>query len=541
MSSADLSDPSSRRRVSAWLPIWLPTWLAEILLALGGGVVWAFAFGREGMLLLPWVALAPLLLLLGRRRPWLLGLVWGLATWCTAIPWIVRVLRVYGELPWLVAGLCLLLLAAYLALYPALFAVLGARLWRPGATLGSGETRSPVLLPLLGLPALWVALEWLRTHLFSGFPWNLAGYAWVEVPGALPLSAWIGVFGVSYLVLFANTGIALAVDRWRWEPAAVGLLLPLVLLAAGSRWGSGAPLFTGPEPDPVRLIQPNIENQLRPETGTVQANTRKVLAMAEEVCESGALVVLPESSFWPHVFATDGSLRWELRRIVDRGRCSLLFNSIEPVDRPESSGGGFYNSVYLLDAEGLQGRYDKRHLVPFGEYVPLSGVFAFLDTIARNAGAFVRGEEIRLLDWGKERLGSAICFEITFPGDVAELVQAGATVLVTVTNDAWYGDSWAPWQHLRAARFRAAESRRPLLRAAITGVTALVASDGSVRGSVDLFEMSVIRGRVSGRIDLSPASRWPWATPLLCTLLALCTLAFGIIQGRSRRERLQVE
>ena len=523
--------PESARAAPSWTRGILP----PLLLAVGGGVVWGFAFARQGMLVAPWLALAPLPLLLGRRRPALLGFVWGVATWLTAIPWIARVLHLYGELPWALAVFCLLLLAAYLALYPALFAGLGARLWRPDSRTTPARRRD-TLLPLFALPALWVALEWLRAHLFSGFPWNLAGYAWVEVPGALPLSAWVGVYGISYLVLLANTGVALAAERRRWEPAALGILLPLVLLAAGGRWGAGHPTYSGPEPEPVRIVQPDIENELRPEAETVQANYRKVLRLLEASCEPGALVVLPESSFWPFVYARDARLKWDLRRRLEAGRCSVLFNSIEPVgeggEEPSVASGGYYNAVYLLDPSGLRGRYDKRHLVPFGEYVPLSGVFSFLEAVARNAGGFVPGDAVTLLPWQEERLGVAVCFEIIFPADVAELVRAGATVLVTVTNDAWYGDTWAPWQHLRAARFRAAESRRPVLRAAITGVSALIASDGSLRASVDLYRESVIRGRVVGRLDLSPVSRRPSLVPLLCSVLAALALASAIITGR---------
>jgi apolipoprotein N-acyltransferase len=529
--------PLAQRRPSPEPTRSVPSWarraLPSLLLAVGGGVVWAFAFGRQGMLVAPWLALAPLPLLLGRRRPTLLALLWGVTYWLTAIPWIAYVLRRYGELPWALAVFCLLLLAGYLALFPALFAGLGARLWRISPARRGGTFVASLLVPLFALPALWVALEWLRAHLFSGFPWNLAGYAWVEVPGALPLSAWVGVYGISYLVLFANTGVALAVDRRRWEPAALGVLLPLILLAAGGRWGAGQPLWTGPEPEPVRIVQPNIENELRPQAATVTANYRKVLRLLDDSCEPGALVVLPESSFWPFVYARDAQLKWDLRRRLEAERCSLLFNSVEPVgERGAGASGGYYNSVYLLDPSGLRGRYDKRHLVPFGEYVPLSGVFSFLDAVARNAGGFVPGDAVTLLPWGRERLGVAVCFEITFPADVAELVRAGATLLVTVTNDAWYGDTWAPWQHLRAARFRAAESRRPVLRAAITGVSALIRADGSLLASVDLYRESVIRGRVQGRLDLSPVSRRPWAVPLLCSVVAALALGFAIIPGR---------
>jgi apolipoprotein N-acyltransferase len=204
----------------------------------------------------------------------------------------------------------------------------------------------------------------------------------------------------------------------------------------------------------------------------------------------------------------------------------VLFNTTDK--RPE----GYYNSVLLLDREGVRGRYEKRHLVPFGEYVPLARAFFFLDKIARNAGAYVAGREVDPLPWGDQRLGPAICFEVIFPGEVAEQVRAGATMLVTVTNDAWYGDTSAPRQHFRAVRFRAAESRRPFLRAAITGISAVIERDGSVRERLGVGEEGILRARVHGRSGLSPYSRWPWLVPSSAVVVALFAIFLARRRGR---------
>jgi apolipoprotein N-acyltransferase len=195
-------------------------------------------------------------------------------------------------------------------------------------------------------------------------------------------------------------------------------------------------------------------------------------------------------------------------------------------------GNAFYNSAFLLaPGDAPVARYDKRHLVPFGEYIPFKGLFSWMDKLARNAGDFLAADRLTLLPWGGERLGMAICYEIVYPGEVAELARSGATILVTITNDAWYGDTAAPWQHFRAARFRAAENRRPLLRAAITGVSALVAPDGSVRAQLGVFKQGVIRGWVIGHTGLTPYARRPWLVPLLCTVIAV----FGLYFARRRR------
>jgi apolipoprotein N-acyltransferase len=500
--------------------------LLRLALAVGGGAVWGLAFGRDTWEVASWAALAPLALLLGSpgRRGWLFLLGWlhGLAAWLAAVPWIVPTLRTYGAMPLPLAVVSVGLLAAYLALFHGAFAALGAGLWRRRGAAGA-------LLALLALPALWVALEWLRGVLFGGFPWNLAAYAWLGVPGALPVTAWIGAWGVSYLVVFSSTGLALAVGRRAPEWLAAGVLVPLLVLAAGARWGSGEPAaHRGLPPaagEPVRLLQPNIPNLTAFDWERVAANYRQVLAMSRRACTPGALVVWPESAAWPYSFADDPSFRRDVEGLAARGGCTVLFNSIHP------HGGSSFNSAFVVSPSGEATRYDKRHLVPFGEYVPFAGVFGFVDKLARNAGDFLAAEKLTLLPWRGERLGMAICYEIVFPAEVAEAVRAGATILVTITNDAWYGDTAAPWQHHAAARFRAAESRRPLLRAAITGISGVVAPDGAERARLDPFTRGLIEARVVGRRDLSPFTRAPWAVPAGCTVVALGAL---VLAGWSR-------
>jgi apolipoprotein N-acyltransferase len=489
------------------------------LLAAVSGVLWGLCFSREPLSVASWFALAPLMLMLSWPRPGRLGWVHGLAAWMTSLYWIGPTLQTYGEMP-LALGVALnVLLAAYLGLFHAVFAWLGSAVWQ----------RWP-WGRLLVLPALWVALEWLRTYLAGGFPWNLAGYAWVDVPGALPLSAWIGAYGISFLVVLAGASVAASIQRRRWEPAAVGLLVPLLLMPFAARWSlrrdAAEVREAGGFGRPVRLLQPNIPNLTSIDTAAIVRNYRKVIDQSLESCQPGSLVIWPESATWPFLYGRDPRLDEDLASLVDRG-CTVLFNSSHPV------GESFYNSAFLLSASGPAARYDKRHLVPFGEYVPFRGVFGWMDKLARNAGEYRRADETVLLPWGGDQIGMAICYEVVFPEEVAEIVQSGATILVTITNDAWYGDTWAPWQHFRAARFRAAENRRPLLRAAITGVSAYVAPDGSVLAELGVFREGIIRARVLGEKDLTPFTRLPWLVPGLCSVAAALAVYF------SRRRRRQ--
>ena len=486
-------------------------------LAALGGILWGLCFGRQPLLVASWVALTPLLLLLGQPRAGALALLHGLAYWLTSLYWIAPTLETYGQLSSWLAVVLMVLPAAFLGLYHGLFGWLGSRLWRRG-----GWTSA------LGLPALWVALEWLRTHLLTGFPWNVAAYAWVAVPGALPLASWGGAYGVSFLVLLANVGWARSVTRRSPRPGIFASLVCLLLLGLGGRWSLGGEEPHGESGLPVKILQPNIANLVEWDPVQVGLNYAKLMRLSRAACEteSGTLLVWPESAAWPYVFERHAFLRQDLQSLAESG-CPVLLNTVS------ETAGSFFNSALMVTAEGVAGRYDKRHLVPFGEYVPLARWLPFVGKLARNAGDFSPGVGSSLLPWRGERIGAAICFEVIFSSEVAASVREGATVLATITNDAWYGDTSAPWQHFRAARFRAAENRRPLIRAALTGVSGLIAADGSVRARLAVGEEGVIARNVSGRKDLSPYTRFPWAVPAACSLLA----AFAIFRAAGDRRR----
>jgi apolipoprotein N-acyltransferase len=520
-------DPVPRRR-SSWL------WAG---FAVASGVVWGLCFGARPQSLVAWVGLVPLVLLLSHPRAGRLGFLHGLAAWMTSLYWIVPTLETFGKMPFAAAVPLTALLAAYLSLYHAAFAWLG----RP-----IGLRFRPFAAMLL-LPSLWMALEWARTYLGGGFPWNLAAYSWVGVAGALPLSAWIGAYGVSWLVVWVATGVALSLARRRsgegsgparrsWQPLLAGLALPLLLLPLAGRWSlrraAAEGAYAAQAGLPIRLLQPNVPDLVDPDPATVLRNHDKVIGLSLAVCQPGTLVVWPESAEWPFVLHRDPILDRDVARLLARG-CTLVLNS----EAPAAGAGESYNSVFLLapggpleTAEMPEMRYDKRHLVPFGEYVPFRWAFFFVDKLGRGIGSFTPGERVALLPWRGEQLGPSICYEVVFPQEVAEMTRAGATILLTVTNDAWYGDTAAPWQHFRAVRFRAAENRRPFVRAAITGISAVVAPDGSVEAELGPFQQGVIRATVAGETGLMPYTRWPWLLPAFASAAALV----GVYASRRR-------
>ena len=477
-------------------------------------------------MLLPLAAAVPVFAIAavpgGSLRRLLLGWLHGLVAWLVAVPWIASTLEIYGGLPGFASALLLGLLALYLGLYHGLFC------WLAGRLLARGDA-----LSLLLAPAVWVALEWVRGLGPSGFPWNLLAYAWVDVPGALDATRWIGSWGLSFLVAATGFALFLLVDRERRRGAAAALVAVAAILSI-ARWTN----LDGPPGDErrfdVAVVQPNIHMATAAmvdggpddQFADLASNQERLFALSREACEPGRLVVWPESAGWPYQVERDGVFAGDLEEVV-AGGCSLLLNSAR-WDRsaPEERA---FNAAYLLTPGSGRARrqtYDKMHLVPFGEYVPFGRHLPAVRQLARQAGGFSPGDEVRLLDADGAVLGVSICFEIVFPEQVAARVRRGANLLVTITNDSWYGRTWAPHQHLRPARFRAAENGRPLVRAAITGISAVIDRRGRVLADSPIDEAMVMRAEVVPLGGMTPFARAPLLVPLLCVALA----AFAILR-----------
>ena len=487
------------------------------LSVLSGGLL-SLAFPGTGDLgWLAFFALIPLLVAI-QGRPWrnagVLGFLAGLVFWLATVSWIAPTMVRYGDLPWPLAGLILLGLAAYLALYPAVFCVLLSR-----SRLCSGA------LYVVTAASLWVVLEFLRTFLFTGFPWNLLGYSQHRNIPLIQVAAVTGVYGVSFVVMAANAALATMFLTWKDWPrllAALGTAGLLLTVAVG--YGKLSPLAADAKPAiPVALVQGNIEQDVKWDLAwqgrTLGIYRDLTVAVARE---QPRLVVWPETAV--PFFLREDVRRTEVERLARQTATYLL------VGAPDRDDGRPRNSAFLVGPEGrILGRYDKRHLVPFGEYVPLRRLLPFVNALAAGViGEDVPGREATVFSTSIGRFGVIVCYEAIFPDEVREFFLEGADFLVNITNDAWFGRSAAPAQHLAMAVFRAVENQAYLIRAANTGISAVVAPDGRVVRSSGLFTREILSAGITPRSAVSFYTRYgnlfAWGTVGVALAVAIASL-----------------
>lgn len=468
-----------------------------------------------------WAALTPLLVTLARQpvprtpRAFRLGLLAGAAAFGGTVYWTPSVMQTYGgvNLPLAVAlgGL----LVAYLALFPALFAVLQAR-----ACAAFGRRA------LWLAPALWVATELLRRYAFSGFPWVLLGYSQADVVPIVQLASVAGVYGLSALVASVSAALAsgfLTEGRRRLLAPAVAV----ACVAAVAAWGSWrvrqGSLVSAGEPLSVALVQGNILQDQKWDPSHAGRILETYLDLTRGAAERGArLVVWPESAT-PFYFEYEPAGNAAIRELVRDTGISLLFGSDQYDPGPPPK---WFNSAFLLDPGGaVAGVYRKMRLVPFGEYVPLRRLLFFAAPLVEAVSDFSPGEEPVVLPVGRHRMSTAICYEVVYPDLVAASTERGSQLLSTITNDAWYGHSSAPHQHFWQAAVRAVEQGRYLVRAANTGISGIVDPYGRVVARSGLFEQAVLQGTVrflDGRTVYGRTGDvFAWA----CAALALLALA----------------
>lgn len=454
-------------------------WRILTISALSGFLL-ALAYPRPDFTAIAWIALVPLCLTF-RERPFWSGFTAGVVFFALVLYWLNIVMVTFGHLHPLLSFFCYLLLVAYLALYFA------------GVTWGANYLQQRLKLSTaLTFPVLWVASEYLRAHALSGFPWALLGYSqqgWLEIIQSADL---FGVYGISYLLALVNVTVALMVralyDRHFMPRAAV--TAAIFLFGANLLYG-----YKVLRQDPAHreenltttLVQGNIDQAIKWDPAFVRSTVDRYrdlsLSAAREY--KSELIVWPESAT-PFYFQDKGPLNDEVRNVAINSHAALIFGS-PAYEKREDGRWHFLNSAFLLSPEGeTLGRGDKVHLVPFGEYVPLKAILPFVNKIVEGIGDFSAGT-VQTLRFGSHRLGLLVCYEGIFPELARAYVNQGSDLLVNVTNDAWYGHSSAPYQHLSMARFRAIENRIWLVRAANTGISAFIDPTGSIGGATPIF------------------------------------------------------
>ena len=486
---------------SAWLLVSLSS-LLQILI-----------FPLPGLYVLSWLAFAPLLVALLCARPagplevegsvklqaanpgqaFLLAYTSGILWYAGTCYWIYDTMHQYGGLNKPLALLALFLFCLYLALYHGLFGLL--------LSLSVRSDRDN-RLALLAAPFLWVAVELARTRI-TGFPWNLLGTAQVDNISLSRITAWTGVYGVSFEIMLVNVAVAAAflVPRKKRSTLLIASLAAAAVLQAGRL--VDAPALRADHA--ALLVQENIPVDETWTRDVFERALRELTDLSVKAAASGSttapvsasgkvdLIVWPESP--APFFTSDPLFRDPVSEMARATHTWVVTGAIgtAPGIQNGSPTSRVFNSAVLVSPSGdWTARYDKVHLVPFGEYLPFPKLFAFAGGLTKEVGEFERGRTREPLVAGDKKLGVFICYESVFPGEVRQFANQGAQTLVNLSNDGWYGDSGAYAQHLNQTRMRAIENDRWILTATDTGVTASIDPYGRIAARLPRKERSAL-------------------------------------------------
>jgi apolipoprotein N-acyltransferase len=474
---------------------------------------------------LAWFFLVPLLLSIRGKKgkdAFLLGVFSGVIAYLGLIYWVVVAVHRYGNIPLPLAIPILLLLVIYLSLY-----------WGAFAFLASYVREKSEWIALLAFPALWVGLEYLRSFLLSGFPWALVGYSQYLNTPIVQIADITGVYGVSFLLILCNTLFFLWIVRWRGRKrvSLQGTIFAMVLVAVACGygfWKLHTPL-TSNKGLTVGVAQGNIEQDVKWDKGFQKETLGIYRKLSVELRKaSPQLVIWPETAV-PAYFPSGTGLDSKVLAIPYQLRTYLLFGSLS--SRKQGEEVKIHNSAYFISPRPrILSRYDKMHLVPFGEYIPLSSYFPFFNSLV-GIGNITPGEEVVIFQLPRAKFGTLICFEVIFPELCRKFVRNGADFMVTITNDAWFGRTSAPYQHLAQATFRSIENRIWLVRAANTGISAFVDPWGRITTASGLFTREVLTGKIDLRArKMSFYAQYGDVFAIFCSLLGVCLIGYAVLK-----------
>jgi apolipoprotein N-acyltransferase len=494
------------------------------LLPVLSGFLLAASFPRIGLGLLAWAALIPLIIFIdyakSRRIAFCGGFLAGVIPFFILMRWIPGVLSHFGNLSPVLAWVAYAFLVCLLACYPAIAcAITKYGMFRYGNYL------------LLGFPFVWVLMEYAQTYTpFGGLPWLGVGYTQTQYLSILQIAEITGIYGISFLVLGFNTVAAWLILRKnrRWFdalPLMTVVLLIFVCWAFGQiklkEWQKLKPGFQ------AAMLQGNISLD---DSDEVQIDKFRdgYVRMADKLePDRPDLLLLPESPS-PVFYQSGFFYRRTMEQLAGRFPLGLILSN---VNFGESNGNSsYFNSAFFLDRDGaLVDIYDKIHLVPFGEYIPLQKILYFFnETISKDVGSFSPGTaEYHPIKVGAHPANAIICFEAIFPGLVRRFVNNGSQLIVNLANDGWYGISDAPFQHLEITRLRAIENRRYLLRATNSGISAIIEPSGRIQTSTGLRKEAICRGKFDFVWEKTFYTRYGDIFVFLCAIILFCCILKG--------------
>ena len=466
--------------------------MIPILAGAVSGLLLTLSLPKPDLYPLAWIALVPLLFVIARvsvparngRRPLpsqicVASYTAGVVFFAGTFYWITETMMTYGGLS---ASLAVGVGALFTLTYALYFVLFGLGLHLAMKKFGARG--------LFFAAPWWVTVELLRAILFSGFPWMLLGYALVPYTGILQMAAWTGVYGLSFLAAAVNGVIAYgALQRSKASIAAASAVVVIawVLPVLGEKPSN--------DPVPVRLVQTNISLDQPWKKPDSEQLLDELAMLSTRGVSQPKLVVWPETPA-PLYLNQDAEFRTRMQNIARKLGAYFLIGYIDAL------GEGPSNSAGLLNPRGDQvSRYDKMHLVPFGEYVPFKRLLFFAESMTRQVGEFVPGTEYTLSSLDGHRISTAICYESIFPDLVRRFAKRGSELIVVITNDGWFGESSAPYQHLRMGIVRSVENRRYMVRTANTGISAIIDPYGRIEAQTPIGVRTILDGTAQFRSD----------------------------------------
>jgi apolipoprotein N-acyltransferase len=505
------------------------TWSA-VFLATASGVLLFLSFPKYGSGFLAFIALIPLFLAIREatsiRHGLLLGFITGLVCHIGLIYWIAYVVVNYGYLPVYLGIVLMLLLSCYLSLYLALFAA-AIVLFRRNIGL------------YILAPVLWVCLEYCKSYLFTGFPWENLGYSQYLNKNLIQFADIAGVYGLSFLIVLVNAAffevLAEKSKKKLLSAAVVILIIAGVLIYGVQRTKQVDKALQNVAAMEVLLIQGNIDQSIK-WNEYFQKETINIYEQLslQNAPVKGGLIVWPETAL-PFNYQDANLLQKQVRDIALKTNSWFIFGSTSYENVPNDT--NYYNSSYVLSPDGeIKGKYNKVHLVPYGEYVPLRNIFPFIKKLTAGMGDFSAGTGYQPLTIDNKKIGILICYEGILPFAGRSYKREGAELLINITNDAWFGSTSAPFQHFSMAVFRAVETRLYLVRAANTGISAVISPQGQIIARTNIFEKAAIKGNIKFSKIQTIYVKYGDALVFVCFGLIVFFFAMILFKGREDKK-----